>query len=1412
MDLQDFMNNVYIGNNNDAEVSSGNEPVHESVDTENTTEDHADGQDTLVVPANVPSFDVKALKLQMLGYYNTEVQILKEEQIYPDEARELAALLCESFKGLDTLAPKNYEVRAALEAYRGTGVFIFRDANYNLYAYWPHQQIARISHVSYYKENISRVPYSFRIWFTPGEILTFKTTAKEQLSFFEYIHDRISVGEQVSLSIGGEYEAGKLKEVGADFIVLSTKKGDLIASRSMAIRTIASNAIAPTEEQNEEDDSSLQPDGYITETSIDGGKVFDYRTQETFPFKFYLNQHLKDNDIRKNDLVVFKIVSDKNGRKSAKSICPVNIDDACRICKRCSGSTDWFLSATAKYISKKLRSEFPDDERVKSLQDKKINERDSELNKVKTEADSLRNEGRYAEAEKLYLSFLDKDKRILTDLCSLYVKMYRECEFEEKERVSGIILGFIHQHDELLSNENTSFRKYLLLAIGRRDLFEGFIDKNLSSCESNNNRAILLKHKAFLVSDTDKALYQNYLSESLAANPWDKNVEKLLNALLGYNSDEDRTFSVPVLLDEESISNDVFLSSLFCNYSNVNGSQYNKTTLEEQTDRSRINTSDFNNYTLRLLYYYKASSQAALPGKTLSLYCSSKALALARENGDLHSIRYLLIKSLTYVGGFGYFVRRNLYIYILSCMVETGDELYAKIPLASKVLKFDEILQRLMDSYPDGWLDILSEVMMVNARVCHYIKEWCWENPSLNKASTAIFCTKYSHIASNDKNDFSAIWDRHIEIRQKQEEKDKDLQQLDIASVNDYIVRIKSIPQGSLSDNEKSIIKGFTDILENTIKMRQTQDILSKQRRALDIIASATALSDQIRAIPTRLLCSLVPAIHVLTKQVDMNYQQTKNSFNNKISINPLSYNVPILKKSGKHVATVLLEITNEEGGLSVSDISLTVSRKKQDEEPAFERDYEYSINSGNSWECPCEIELNQEEIGNKYIELFINLSYYAETAAKTHELKEKLKINLYPKEDFSPIPNPYNPTSGKPLQSENENMFFGRTDLLNELEAAFREPGSYRHFIIYGQKRSGKSSLLNILEKRLSSCDDLLIVKVNLQASKISDDFDFYRVIINGIIDKLHIGTDQGIGIDDLKDIRKKYTSIEFFQKYFKQLRQNEQWGNKRLLLMIDEFTVLYNGIKAGDVKESILRDWKYLAEDSSTQFGAILSGHDITPIFLAEDYNRNAAAILEQRQMTYLGKMDAERLIKEPVMDGNQSRYVGRSVSRILEYTARSPYYLQIFCNHLINYVNKKCSYRITLTDVEAVAQMLYCYSEDDVSLTFSTIASWDNLINNGLHSKWNKDSDEDIERILRTIAKETSKDNATLCSRDAIRLDADNYPGLSEEDLFKKEERILNDLCMRNVLDCKNFNDLSHYKIRVLLFQKWLINHPQ
>ena len=1346
----------------------------------------------------------------MLGYYNNERQHLKEEQIYPDEARELAALLCESFKGLGTLAPKNYEVRAALEAYRGTGVFIFKDENNNLYAYWPHQQIARISHVSYYKENISHVPYSFRIWFTPGETLTFKTTAKEQLSFFEYIHDRISVGEQVSLSIGGEYEAGKLKEVGADFIVLSTKKGDLIASHSMAIRTIASNALAPTEEQNEEDDLCLQADGYITEISSDGGKVFDYRTQETFPFKFNLNQHLKEDDIKKNDQVFFKIVPDKNGWKRAMSICPVNVDDAYKIYERCVESDNKYLAITAKQILSRLKNEFPDDERVTSLQ--QINERDLEMKRIRSEATSLIKEGRYVEAEKLYLSLLEKDKRILMDLCSLYIKMYRDCEFEEKERVSGIILGFIHQHDELLSNENTSFRKYLLLAIGRRDLFEAFIDKNLSSCESNKIRAILLKHKATLVPDTDKTLYQDYLSESLAANPWDKNVEKLLNASLGYDSAEDRTFSVPVSLDEESISIDVFLSSLFCNYSNVNGSQYNKTTLEEQTDRSRINTSDFNNYTLRLLYYYKASSQAALPGKTLSLYCSSKALALARENGDLHSIRYLLIKSLTYVGGFGYFVRRNLYIYILSYMVETGDELYAKIPLASKVLEFNETLQRLMESFPDGWLDILSEVMMANARVRHYLKKWCWENPSLNKASTVIFGTKYSHIASDDKNGFSAIWDRHIEIQQKQEEKDKDLQQLDIASINDYIVRIKSIPQGSLSENEKSIIKGFTDVLENTIKMRQTQDILSKQRRALDIIASATALSDQIRAIPTRLLCSLVPAIHVLTEQVDMNYQQIKDSFNNKISITPLSYNVPILKKSGKHVATVLLEITNEEGGLSVSDISLTVSRKKQDEEPAFERDYEYSIDSGNSWECPCEIELNWEEISNKYIELLINLSYYAETAAKTHKLKRKLKINLYPKEDFSPIPNPYNPTGGTPLTSKDENIFFGRTDLLNELEATFRKPGSYKHFIIYGQKRSGKSSLLNILEKRLSSCDDLLIVKVNLQGSDISDDFDFYRVIINGIIDKLDMDTAQGIGIDELKDIRKKYTSIEFFQKYFKQLRLNVQWGNKRLLLMIDEFTVLYNGIKAGAIKESILRDWKYLAEDSSTQFGAILSGHDITPIFLAEDYNRNAAAILVQRQMTYLGKMDAERLIKEPVMDGNQSRYVGSSVSRILEYTARSPYYLQIFCNHLINYVNKKCSYRITLTDVEAVAQMLYCYSEDDVSLTFGTIADWDNLINNGLLSKWNKDSDEDIERILRMIAKETSEDNATLCSRDAIHLDADNYPGLSEEDLFEKEERILKDLCMRKVLNCSIINGLSHYKIRVLLFQKWLINHPQ
>src|SRR5262249_14937358 len=67
------------------------------------------------------------------------------------------------------------------------------------------------------------------------------------------------------------------------------------------------------------------------------------------------------------------------------------------------------------------------------------------------------------------------------------------------------------------------------------------------------------------------------------------------------------------------------------------------------------------------------------------------------------------------------------------------------------------------------------------------------------------------------------------------------------------------------------------------------------------------------------------------------------------------------------------------------------------------------------------------------------------------------------------------------------------------------------------------------------------------------------------------------------------------------------------------------------------------------------------------------------------------ASDLAQRPILIGTASRYRGRAVDRLLEYTAGSPFYLQIMCDHLVRHLNRRKRVFVTEADVDQVAREL-------------------------------------------------------------------------------------------------------------------------
>ena len=432
------------------------------------------------------------------------------------------------------------------------------------------------------------------------------------------------------------------------------------------------------------------------------------------------------------------------------------------------------------------------------------------------------------------------------------------------------------------------------------------------------------------------------------------------------------------------------------------------------------------------------------------------------------------------------------------------------------------------------------------------------------------------------------------------------------------------------------------------------------------------------------------------------------------------------------------------------------------------------------------------------------------------NELSEKISKEISIKiPEFSRHVSPYAAFGTK---CEDEDMFYGRQKFIDKVTD---EIGIdiYGQYLVYGQKRCGKSSLIYHLKKNIEKSNvDGAIPNVICAMSSyldVSNTDQAYYKILYSIQESLN----------DLKKIAKKryrreiseakkngvstegiiqmavpefnlpeeneYYSLKEpedskFESFIKEFRSSltsmEGWEHCRLIVIIDEFTSIHKAIKDKLVKPQFMFTWKRLQEQESTRFASILVGQDVTAT-LQHDYS-NVYAIIHDYRLTYLADSDALSLIRDP-LEKKGIRFVGDAAKLVLRYTAGNPYYIWIFCHNLVNQINENSSNDITKYDVEKTAD--YLAKELDSKY-------FDNLVLAGEDNKVSEFSKEDNEPILKSIALEQEKHGS--CSRSFVINDEFNMTDSSI------------DLILQNLEDREVIRkEGNHYDIIVKLYSKWL-----
>jgi AAA+ ATPase superfamily predicted ATPase len=344
-------------------------------------------------------------------------------------------------------------------------------------------------------------------------------------------------------------------------------------------------------------------------------------------------------------------------------------------------------------------------------------------------------------------------------------------------------------------------------------------------------------------------------------------------------------------------------------------------------------------------------------------------------------------------------------------------------------------------------------------------------------------------------------------------------------------------------------------------------------------------------------------------------------------------------------------------------------------------------------------------------------------------------------KDEFEPIHNPCTYAAGGPVVDPK--MFYGRNEIITRIARNISENSrESRSFVIFGQKRSGKSSVLYHLKEKLLKESDLLILSLRL-GSVTTEDFSFFHQFLWQILNHFKRAIEEEIErkkrfplkLPFLRDTDFFMHSlplsylVDIFRLFYQFTEEKSTWHNVRVVILVDEFQYIYDQIVQAKLSPNFMKSWKALLQENI--FSTVLVGQDIIKKFMQLFPNEFGST--QSERVRYLEREDAVKLIDEPIRIGGkngESRYRGKTIEHILYLSAGNPFYIQMICNRLVEHMNRVKANFITEADIDKVK------SEMLEGVNSLEIDKFDNLTSSGDNSP-HAIAQDDALKVLRAIA---------------------------------------------------------------------------
>jgi outer membrane protein assembly factor BamB len=380
-------------------------------------------------------------------------------------------------------------------------------------------------------------------------------------------------------------------------------------------------------------------------------------------------------------------------------------------------------------------------------------------------------------------------------------------------------------------------------------------------------------------------------------------------------------------------------------------------------------------------------------------------------------------------------------------------------------------------------------------------------------------------------------------------------------------------------------------------------------------------------------------------------------------------------------------------------------------------------------------------------------------------------------KQVFKPIPNLY--TMGLPVHDSK--MFYGREEDINILKDNLTRTRAKTVVVLFGERRSGKTTLLlhlvntPVLEQHIPILVDMQTEALNISISR----------LLRNIAYKIS------------KEFRKRNISLhpprldEFehdptfaFNKFLDEAE--EQLLDRKIIVLIDEFEILETQVQQGNLKPELFWYLRGLMQHRES-INFLLSGtHKIEK--LMKDYWSVFFNMAFHHRLSHLSPKGATDLITNPV--AGYLEYEVYVIQKIRELTADQPYLIHLICRALVDHCNQQCKAYVTMNDVNTVLS--------------------DVLQTGGEHFSWILDQISPIDRVVLSALAEKGGDEGRLLSLiDIQETCAARFVNLTSNALLEALKKLSDLEVVASKSDDSQIDraERARYSIPVGLIRTWL-----